>query len=246
MLTANRPEMARQAVENFRAQTYANKALFVLDTSATPEITWTNALRGEFTAVGDPSLRGKTIGELRNWAIKGQQMVWGNDILIHWDDDDYSHPSRIAEQVALLQSSGADVVGYYDMLFWDSRAATVRITGADILRGALGIVVSAGEAWLYSTTAPNYALGTSLCYWRKAWERKPFEAISQGEDREFLNGLKCVSVSSSSFPQRMVARIHAGNTSIAYNPAWMRALEKQAGEWKRDPDWDSYCERVFA
>ena len=44
------------------------------------------------------------------------------DILVHLDDDDYSHPNRIAEQVVLLQSSGADCVGYREMLFWQNRS----------------------------------------------------------------------------------------------------------------------------
>ena len=61
-----------------------------------------------------------TIGtKLRNFAGEANGPAWMPEILIHWDDDDYSHPNRIAEQVALLQSSGADAtVGFREMLFW--------------------------------------------------------------------------------------------------------------------------------
>ena len=40
---------------------------------------------------------------------------------------------------------------------------------------------------------------------------------------------------------RMIARIHGGNTSTAYDPALMRASEMQGSGWRRVPEWDSYC-----
>ena len=139
--------------------------------------------------------------------------------------------------MVLLQSSGADCVGYREMLFWKQPD---------------------GEAWLYSNRDPRYCLGTSLCYWRKTWERKPFEATSQGDDHLFTLGLKCVSVTSifdvhndpyidvlpngeADKTPRMIARIHAGNTSNAYDPADMR----KASEWKRVPEWDSHARWIM-
>lgn len=247
MLTANRPEMARRAVECFRAQTYSRKQLFVLDTSpgAGDLPLMTDAQAGEFTACCTPTIKPVTIGELRNEANRVSRVVFGSDIarpdiLIHWDDDDFSHPNRIAEQVALLQSSGADCVGYREMLFWRKPYSC-----------------AAGEACLYTAQNPEHVLGTSLCYWRKTWERKPFGATSQGEDCRFTAGLKVVSVSSFDmlgdlgweklpeghqrrFP-RMIARIHAGNTSNAYRPDEMARVK----EWQRVPAWDEYCRGIF-
>jgi hypothetical protein len=116
------------------------------------------------------------------------------------------------------------------------------------------------EAWLYSNPDPRYCLGTSLCYWRKTWERKPFEATSQGEDVRFCTGLKCLGVSGINRDEpagpglscqgvdvvpRMIARIHSGNTSTVYRPELMAAIERQGGEWKRSPEWDSYCRGVM-
>jgi glycosyltransferase involved in cell wall biosynthesis len=224
MLTANRPEMARQAIECFRRQTYFAKTLLIVNSGANPMIP-----TGYAEDIMEPCYVGadaQTIGELRNRGNR-TSAGHGTDIVIHWDDDDYSRPNRIAEQVALLQSSGADCVGYNELLFW-----------REVER----------EAWLYRSTEPNYALGTSLCYWRKTWERKPFEATSQGEDRKFLMSapaLKCVAISANPVDDdpplhcneqpRMIARIHPGNTSQVYDPVYMRVVEKQGGEWKRVP-----------
>lgn len=246
MLTANRPEMARRAVECFRRQTYENKRLLIWDTGQTfhePD----HPVNEHYVAV--PNI-GRTIGELRNHAIAGTVLCNQEiDILIHWDDDDYSHPNRIAEQVALLQSSGADCVGYNEMLFW-----------REPKRAMLNRDAVPGEAWLYSNPNPNYALGTSLCYWRRTWERKPFEATSAGEDLRFISGLN-VAACQSFWPEaapgtiaygsdnlpRMIARIHSGNTSSAYDPRKMEAeARKRNGMWKRVPEWDSYCAEVMA
>lgn len=240
MLTANRPEMARQAVECFRAQAYTAKRLFVMDTGReSARIVNADTVCSEHY----PDVA-HSIGELRNWAND-----WANDhclagdIIIHFDDDDWSHPNRIAEQVALLQSSGADVVGYNEMLFWKEPLRATREIGP----GAAGYF---GEAWLYCESNPSYALGTSLCYWRKTWERKPFLDKSHGEDLDFIRGLKMASGSSIGAKvrgepgePRMIARIHGANTSTAYTPKKMAA---HPDCWCRVPEWDAHCRSVFA
>lgn len=256
MLTAARPEYARRAVECFRRQTYPahRRILLIYDTGEDNE--WYDArsdAENEDHIQANPwsgadtdadPLRRSTVGELRNEAIGELSLGDLAPIMIHWDDDDYSHPNRIAEQVALLQSSGADVVGYREMLFWREPE---KVRGGRL--PPQFYPTYPGEAWLYSNPDPRYCLGTSLCYWRKTWERKPFEATSQGEDLKFWTGLKSIGVSSL-FPAYppihpcMIARIHSGpngNTSIMYRPDLMRAIERQGGEWKRAPEWDSYC-----
>jgi len=250
MLTADRPELTRRAVACFEAQSFAGaKRLVILDTSQQPG--GFARFRGHFQVCQIGGAR-RTIGELRNEA-NGMSR---EDILIHWDSDDYSHPNRIAEQVALLQSSGADAVGYNEMLFWRQHSFS-----SDPPRP--GTLIP-GEAWLYSNPRPDYALGTSLCYWRKTWERRPFAALPlpggrAGEDQDWLDGIASgrgpgVKLwSASSFPidddppmhindqPRMIARVHPGNTSTAYDPPLMRASEMQGSGWRRVPEWDSYC-----
>ena len=258
LLTADRPEYARRAVECFRRQTYQRKFLLVWDSGKTAA--GIEAADNELW-VRETPCADRTIGTLRNSAIHAAfSRADDKDVVVHFDDDDYSHPNRIAEQVAFLQSSGADVVGFREMLFW--REARCPDCGEPMKAEAGYYGTSCDhqseirpEAWLYSNPDPRYCLGTSLCYWRKTWERKPFEATSQGEDIRFCTGLDCVGVSSLIAPNgiaftepmkpRMIARIHSGNTSTAYRPELMAAIERQGGEWKRSPEWDSYCRGVM-
>ena len=180
-----------------------------------------------------------TIGAMRNYA---NSLLTDCDIVCHWDDDDWSHENRIAEQVALLQATRADCVGYNEMLFW---------------RGVEQGPNYPGEAWLYSNPNPRYALGTSLCYWRRAWEARPFQDINHGEDTEWLKGLRCVGEEagpiglpdeSSCWQPRMIARIHSGNSSSGYDPAEMarhNTLPRSERQWSRVPEWDKVCREVM-
>lgn len=189
MLTRNRPLLRERALKCFDVQTYENKDVVILDTS---------------DGIGhDPHPSNLTIGELRNMALG---LTTSSEIIIHFDDDDYSHPNRIAEQVALLQSSGADCVGYSDMLFWDSRRAMIRVDpgkrGPDGV-GCLGTVESVGEAWLYTAGNPAFCPGSSMCYWRSAWEKRRFESLPSAtkpwaaEDQEWQRGVKLFTVPSA-------------------------------------------------
>jgi len=212
LMSPGREAFQHQAVKCFNSQTY------------------TGGLR-LLTLPADPA---RTIGAMRNYA---NSLLTECDIVCHWDDDDWSHENRIAEQVALLQATGADCVGYNEMLFWRERAPG-----------------RPGESWLYSNQNPRYALGTSLCYWRLAWEARPFPDMQHGEDTEWLKGVRSHAVSTFGLMKpagadpRMIARIHSGNSSSAYNPremaenAGMPALERQ---WSRVPGWDKVCREVM-
>jgi hypothetical protein len=201
MLANGRPEMARRAAQSFfRQNCESHKNLLI----------WNN--------------NGGVIGALRNEANSTVKA----DIILHWDSDDWSHPNRIAEQVALLQSSGAECVGYSEMLFWQS---------SEIF----------SSAWLYRAAVPNYAVGTSMCYWRETWQRDPFPDRSEGcDDLDWFNrGVKIIGVSANatvSFPQvtvdpRMIASIHGGNTCAK--------IDVNAREWRRVPEWDAYCREAM-
>jgi hypothetical protein len=151
-----------------------------------------------------------TIGEMRNAANEHVRA----DIIIHWDDDDWSCPTRVAEQVRMLQATGAEIVGYNEMFF--ARTSP----GSDAV-----------EAWLYSQRNRRYALGTSLCYWRHVWQRRHFEHTSSGEDQRFISGLNIIGVSALRWGyDRMVARIHGGNTCSKIEPG--------CSEWTRAPQYD--------
>lgn len=280
LLTRDRPEMAARAVRSFREQTYQNKRLYVYDTGKTP---CTDALPDgypDFNIVYHRGLPDEpvTIGMLRNranwWGIRPSSTSEPDaEIIIHFDDDDYSHPHRIAEQVAFLQSSGADVVGYDELLFWRNLAS-----GGWSEQSSGGW---SGEAWLYShNRVPNrHAPGTSFCYWRKTWERKQFNPQlprrgGTGEDYAWLNeGGWCPELATmSSIPQtevrwtehpdtcdcglcgpgqrRVVSGPWPGSprliASIHGGNTMPYGPEKYPDNWKRVPEWDAYCRERMA
>ena len=252
-LTKDRPEMTRRAIKSFREQTYENRVLLVYDSSEMAD--YRLCRQGKPEEWYAPTLRdGRSIGELRNYAIS---MASEADIIITFDSDDVPHPNRIAEQVAFLQSSGADVVGYDEVLFW--RVPNYARSHGKLVEGG------PGEAWLYShNRVPNrHAPGTSFCYWRKYWERNPFKDLpknneSTGEDYEFVQGAKLATCSSVSGPlsdelrkaerlgdtfiyqPRLIASIHGGNT-MHYDQ-----IEKKSQNWRRVPEFDSYCRERMA
>lgn len=204
-----REEMGLRAAESFAAQTYKNKLL-----SMHPV---------------EPGAR--TIGEERNLAISSPYAAEA-DIIVHFDDDDWSHPHRIAEQVELLQTSGAEVVGYREMLFWRSNA----------VRRSPGSLALSGEAWLYRNMRLDYAVGTSLCYWRETWKARRFPSAPRkpgatGEDVLFTQGRKVVTGTSSI--HCMIASLHGGN-SQPYDP------ENSPVNWTRVPEWDDFCRTRMA
>jgi len=238
MLANGREAMVQRAVRSFIAQTYAGsyRALLILETSprAPYWAAWADVL-GTFPGVNviqRPELHGLTIGSLRNEAGRRTSA----DIIIHWDSDDWSHSQRIAEQVTLLENSGKEAAGYRDMLFWRTSPSV-----------AQGYPTSMGDAWLYTNRNPQYCLGTSLCYWREAWQRDPFPDTSAGEDTLWLRGVQSRGISSLAGSRdsaqligapRMIASIHGGNTYAK--------IEPRAEEWRRAPEWDEHCRKVMA
>lgn len=153
-----------------------------------------------------------SIGAKRN---KGNGWAHG-DLIAHWDDDDWSHPERLQDQVNRLLETEAELTGYHEMLFArdEDRAA-----------------------WLYSSGMRTYAIGTSMMYWRAIWRDRPFLDTSHAEDNAFLygdpaHGRKKLQVVSVPAGKMMVARIHAGNTleKPAPGDSWRRVGWKEIEE----------------
>lgn len=239
MLTKDRVAMAARAIISFRRQTYEPKVMLIANGGPGPiyDVEPENII--EPCLIGLDAL---SIGEKRNMACGwvADRVIQRPDIFVHWDDDDWSHPNRIAEQVALLQQSGKDAVGYNDALFYIEGNRPPN--GKDFYVGG----VSAQQAWLYQNHTPRYALGTSLCYWRRTWERVKFPDKMRGEDKDWVASVNCLGVSSmvhagaeydvlnSEIPEpRMIASIHAGNG--------VRIDERAKHHWTRVAEWDTYC-----
>ncbi len=241
MLTKDRPVMAARAVRSFREQTYPNKKLLIVNGNTE------RIIESDIDGILEPDfveLDGMTVGALRNLGCRyaSAHYAASNDrpeIFCHFDDDDISHPRRIEEQVALLQSSGADAVGYNDMVFWDNHTC----------KHDNNYPCEEATAWHFQNLSPRYALGTSLCYWRRTWEKNPFPDKQRGEDWDFVYGCVTVGVTSmfresgpsgsgtEDLQPRMIASIHAGNA----RDYEIRFQDKARHQWRREPAFDQYC-----
>ena len=231
MLTERRLAMAERAVRAFWEQTYANKQLLVIDSGAIPSAFIDSPCVHRLHHLRDDL----SIGELRNFACRsGSEPLQPAEIFIHWDDDDVSHPTRIAEQVAHLQSSGADVVGYNELLF-----------AREVYRGLYEQRLP--EAWLWKNAIGH--AGSSFCYWRTTWEKKPFPDLPKpdrgsGEDFQWVQGLKYEARSGAGVLDEdgavlvepaLLCSIHGGNVT-PYSEIIVKS-----DNWRRVPEWDAYC-----
>lgn len=112
-------------------------------------------------------------------------------IICHFDDDDWSAPDRIADQVARLMGTGKPITGYSQLLFWDTLTL---------------------QAKRYQAQVPNYVVGTSLMYKREFWLVGPFKEIQVASDNAFVYPALS-RIAASNDPSHMVARIHGSHTS---------------------------------
>lgn len=245
MLTNGRPEMVKRAIRSFKAQEYREKHLLIFDTGEFPLYVAVKAASFavdpndfsiSYTHMALDASKGAPVGTLRNMANDLSLKSW--DCIAHWDSDDWSHPRRIEEQVRLLQSDPSlDVVGYRDMLFWNQTPG--QFCGA----------------WFYENRDSRYCLGTSLCYWRKAWERVKFlpmpnKAGATGEEFHWLKAMNALGESSlpsdpnlPDYPAtkpRMIASIHGANTQY-----YGGDLLESSTSWRRVPGWDDHCRKVM-
>lgn len=102
MVTANRPVLVQRAIDCYRKQTYTKTELVVLDNGAHPikHVLDTMEVPGPVQYLYVESSPHHSLGHLRNEALEAAQ---GDFIVPQWDDDDWSHPQRIAHQVRILQ-----------------------------------------------------------------------------------------------------------------------------------------------
>ncbi len=161
--TGDRPTYLQQAIDCFLSQSYTDSELFILDDGLVPaHVPAHPRIRLRYLPRATPRLLTGMKRNVLNALAQGE-------IIIHFDDDDYSCPTRVAEQVAFLELSGKEVVGYPDCFFF--REMDRRVWHYHFLGGSM-----------------PYAVGTTLCYWRRYWASNHFESKPIGEDTLFAYG----------------------------------------------------------
>lgn len=179
MPTWNRRQFIPAAIDCFQKQTYPNRELVIVDDSDDP-VKDLVPIDGQIRYFG--IAKRQTTGEKRNTCNRLSR----GSVICHWDDDDWSAPGRIQDQVARLQATRLPVTGYGRLLFWD------RITR---------------QVKEYVPGARNYVCGTTLCYLKEFWRIRRFQDKQKASDNSFLQPILC-EVASADARGLMVARIH--------------------------------------
>lgn len=186
MPTADRRRFVPDAIAAFLAQGRDDAELVILDDGAD----------GVADLIPtDPRIRyfretpRRALGDKRNRLCE----LARGDILLHWDDDDWHAPDRIARQLEAIEASGADICGLDRVIFL-----------ADDGAQAWDYVYRGRERWI---------CGGSLAYRRAYWERHPFPALRSGEDTRWVFSAAGAAIHAMDSADLFVARVHAGNTS---------------------------------
>ena len=167
MPTFHRPAFVRLAVEYFRRQTYPNLELVVVD-DGVRSVRQLIPNEPQFRYV--KLARRLPLGTKRNVAVQNAR----GPIVVHWDDDDWYSPDRVALQVSPILQDRADVtgLGMHDVLFVD---------GMRLLRCSPELHASMHHGPIFPGT---------LAYRRALWGRVPFRPVRCGEDAIFLRELQ--------------------------------------------------------
>jgi glycosyltransferase involved in cell wall biosynthesis len=201
MPTADRHQLIPSAIKCYLSQTYQNRELVILDDGK--------------AALGDAHRWVKLYPEIRYFRVDCKFISLGEkrnelcrlaqgEIIIHWDDDDWSAPERMQDQVDRLLASGKAVTGYHRILYWNSR-----LRGNDC-----NLDERNGAAYQYRHQGRGpYAVGTSQCYLREWALKHPFPEKSYGEDTAFSHRARELDqLTSVDAGKMMVVRVHGANT----------------------------------
>ena len=219
MPTRNRRRFVPLAIDCFLRQDYSNAELLVADDgSDAVEDLLPRDRRVRYLRL-DPM---RSIGTKRNVACAAAD----GDIIVHWDDDDWSAAWRVSYQVESLLGSGADICGLGRILFFDPVAD----------RAWEYVYPEGGRPWVH---------GATLAYRASFWRLNPFPDIPVGEDTRFVWTERGQRIDVLQRRDFFVGTIHAANTSPkqTMGERWRAAssaeILRTIGE-----GWDGYC-RTF-
>ena len=262
MLVNGRAEMVNRAIASYKAQTYVAKSLLILDSGKKP-VKRTPRCEYNATTAWMPDMNGATIGALRNAANWCAVDHFNANLIAHFDSDDWSHSRRLEEQVALLQASGKQCVGYRELLFWDTRHVAQCTHAGVVSRDECPYCENLGEAWIYRNHEPRWCAGASMLYTREVWEACPFDDAPHEDQRWWLTpevSNNCVGISSidptkveefqcggaimrdawGGTEPRMICQMHSGGTEQIPREVMLRG-----DVWARASQFDVFCNGVM-
>jgi glycosyltransferase involved in cell wall biosynthesis/GR25 family glycosyltransferase involved in LPS biosynthesis len=186
MPTFNRRLFVPRAISCFLAQDYPNKELIILD-DGTDSIA--DLVPDDKRIYYMRLKRRFNVGQKRNLACTEAH----GDIIVHWDDDDWSAPDRLSYQIGELTSNKAELCGTQRVLYWNTKR---------------------DQAWWYTYPYKEiYLSGNTLCYRRVHWQKTRFRPVQVGEDILFVRDSSKVKSLVLDRQDFVVACIHQTNVS---------------------------------
>lgn len=179
-----REYLARMAVQAFRNQDHQHRHLLIVNDGepllTTPEANMTE-LRPE---------HGWSLGKLRNYAL--DNLPAGVDYVMQWDDDDYSHPTRMRRQLTYQAGMPASVLRF--------------VTHCHLQAGTMRVCTP--------TRRPQYGFPGTIMHAAATSYRYP--EIGKGEDTDFIRhwirNKQLAVVNNTTSPTLYVRFFHGLNT----------------------------------
>lgn len=104
MVTKDRLNLVKTAVECFQRQTYPNKELVIVCDSPDGVKEYIEEINDRRIVLQQLRPKKRTLGDLRNFSIDCSS----GELITQWDDDDWYHPSRLSVQYQHLKTKNAD------------------------------------------------------------------------------------------------------------------------------------------
>ncbi len=185
MPTCDRQDLVPVALKSYLSQDWPDKELVVIDDGAETVEGLVKQLVPD--AVYIYLAEKQVIGVKRNLACEAAR----GEVICHFDDDDWSAPGRVRDQVLRLVESGKQMTGYHSITYWNGM-----------------------KAYRYVSPVPPYALGTTMCYQKSFWHGHRFPPKDYAEDNALVykarDERQLISVDAR---QMMIVRSHALCTS---------------------------------
>jgi glycosyltransferase involved in cell wall biosynthesis len=183
MPTWNRSKYVPMAIRCFTQQVYSVAELIIVDDGA-EQLALPADARIRYIKLDNRT----STGTKRNIGAEAAR----GDIIASLDDDDYSSPHRIQDEIQRLLKTGKAVTGYNRSVMFEE---------------------ATGKFFKTAGGPPYFASGSSQCYMKTWWDLHPFPDITMGEDTEFSRVARQADELAIADPGKMlVVRRHANNT----------------------------------
>jgi glycosyltransferase involved in cell wall biosynthesis len=186
MVTLDRLALAKHAIRSYAEQSYPNRELVIV---ADGEERYRRALARYVEALGIGGVRiiypgtgGLTLGSLRNISIEAAQ----GEIICQWDDDDYSHPERLAIQARhmIAHAAGAsfltDHLQFIEperLLAWIDWSGEGRYDGISQLAPGT-LMMYRDSRFRYPESGPNARRGEDCVFLEAVYGAMPVAPLS--------------------------------------------------------------------